>query len=249
MDRADTNYISLAEAAKLTTYSQEYVSLLCRRGKMKGKKFGRNWFIKKENVYDYINETKGKGESIIPIRIETKKRKKENKKTYQNSKDDENFAEDEIDEKYRYYAKSSNCKFYNSKPLKVFESQKQDFVFLKKAILAVLLINIIALDFIVIMLAVPFWTDISKKIKAISQGSKYAISFLNIFDPERKIENYGTEKGNVAGAQISNEEEENLREKEIKKDNFITGDDNYAEEENNLNNMDSNVCGGDINFL
>ena len=49
-------YISLNEAAKSTAYSQEYISLLCREGKMKGKKMGRNWFTTKEWVKDYIEK-------------------------------------------------------------------------------------------------------------------------------------------------------------------------------------------------
>ena len=74
MDDKNLELIPLAEASKLTNYSQEYVSLLCRRGKMKGKKMGRNWFTTKEWIDDYINRTGGSGEIIIPVRIEDEMR-------------------------------------------------------------------------------------------------------------------------------------------------------------------------------
>jgi len=54
----------------LTNYSQDYISLLCRRGKMKGEKLGRNWFTTKEWLDDYINRTNGSGEIVVSVRIE-----------------------------------------------------------------------------------------------------------------------------------------------------------------------------------
>ena len=54
----------------MTNYSQDYISLLCRRGKMKGEKLGRNWFTTKEWMDNYINRTNGSGEIIIPVRVE-----------------------------------------------------------------------------------------------------------------------------------------------------------------------------------
>src|SRR3989344_1920543 len=47
-------YISLAQAAKNTPYSQEYLSLLARRGKIPSKKIGRNWYTTSEAVVEYI---------------------------------------------------------------------------------------------------------------------------------------------------------------------------------------------------
>jgi hypothetical protein len=70
MDEQNIKYISLSEAAKLTNYSQEYVSLLCRRKKMKGIKIGRNWVTTKEWIEDYENKIKWNNKFIIPIRIE-----------------------------------------------------------------------------------------------------------------------------------------------------------------------------------
>jgi len=47
-------YISLQEAARLCSYSQEYLSLRARQGKLKALKLGRNWVCTKEWLEDYI---------------------------------------------------------------------------------------------------------------------------------------------------------------------------------------------------
>ncbi|MDD5290012.1 MAG: hypothetical protein PHT40_02310 [Patescibacteria group bacterium] len=49
-------FISLSEAAKLCTYSQEYLSLLARRGELKAQKIGRNWFTKTDWLKKYIED-------------------------------------------------------------------------------------------------------------------------------------------------------------------------------------------------
>ena len=51
-------YISLAEAAKGTPYSQEYLSLLARKGRLEAIKLGRNWFTTKQAVKRYIKSRK-----------------------------------------------------------------------------------------------------------------------------------------------------------------------------------------------
>ena len=48
------NYISLLEATRYCNYSQEYLSLRARQGKLKAKKDGRNWVTKKEWLKEYI---------------------------------------------------------------------------------------------------------------------------------------------------------------------------------------------------
>ncbi len=45
-------YISLFEAAKISGYAQDYLSLLCRQGKLKGEKIGRNWVT----TYQWLDE-------------------------------------------------------------------------------------------------------------------------------------------------------------------------------------------------
>ena len=54
----DVEYISLKEATRYCNYSQEYLSLRARQGKLKSVKFGRSWLIKKEWLGEYLKETK-----------------------------------------------------------------------------------------------------------------------------------------------------------------------------------------------
>lgn len=52
------NYMSLAEASRISknNYSEEYLSLLARKGKIGAIKLGRNWKITKEALEEYENE-------------------------------------------------------------------------------------------------------------------------------------------------------------------------------------------------
>jgi len=56
MDSEESIYISLQEAAKHYEYSQEYLSLRARQGKLKAVKFGRNWVTKKEWLKEYLEK-------------------------------------------------------------------------------------------------------------------------------------------------------------------------------------------------
>jgi len=47
--------LSLADASKSTPYSQEYLSLLARRGKIDATKIGKNWHIIPTALEDYLN--------------------------------------------------------------------------------------------------------------------------------------------------------------------------------------------------
>jgi len=57
-------YISLGEAAKKSPYSQEYLSLRARQGKLKSIKLGRNWATKQEWVDEYIDSMENKGDYL-----------------------------------------------------------------------------------------------------------------------------------------------------------------------------------------
>jgi excisionase family DNA binding protein len=46
--------LTLSEAAKITPYSQEYLSLLARRGSLGAQKQGRNWVISKKDLDRYL---------------------------------------------------------------------------------------------------------------------------------------------------------------------------------------------------
>lgn len=50
----DADILTLAEAAKQTPYSQEYLSLLARRGDIGAFKLGRNWVITMSALSDYL---------------------------------------------------------------------------------------------------------------------------------------------------------------------------------------------------
>ncbi len=51
-------YISLHEATQYCDYSQEYLSLLARTGKLDAVKFGRNWMTSREAIETYIELVK-----------------------------------------------------------------------------------------------------------------------------------------------------------------------------------------------
>ena len=52
--KVEPEYITLAEVVKNSPYSQEYLSLLARQGKLRAKKFGRNWYITQTALDDYL---------------------------------------------------------------------------------------------------------------------------------------------------------------------------------------------------
>jgi hypothetical protein len=54
MNDIKRKYISLKEASESCTYSQEYLSLRARQGKLKAVKFGRNWVTTKEWLDEYL---------------------------------------------------------------------------------------------------------------------------------------------------------------------------------------------------
>ena len=48
----------MAEAAKISPYEQGYLSLLARRGGLRAKKIGRNWYTRVEWLNEYILKMK-----------------------------------------------------------------------------------------------------------------------------------------------------------------------------------------------
>ena len=48
-------YISLKEATKYCRYSQDYLKLRARQGKLKAVKIGRNWATTREWIEEYLN--------------------------------------------------------------------------------------------------------------------------------------------------------------------------------------------------
>lgn len=60
LGKTQSTYMSLAEASRISKnkYSEEYLSLLARTGKIGAVKFGRNWKITKKELEIYENEHK-----------------------------------------------------------------------------------------------------------------------------------------------------------------------------------------------
>jgi len=54
IESENNKYISLSKVAEYCNYSQEYLSLRSRQGKLKAVKFGRNWLTTKEWIDEYI---------------------------------------------------------------------------------------------------------------------------------------------------------------------------------------------------
>ena len=52
--KKDNELLDLSEAARLTPYSQEYLSLLARQGKIAAVKIGRNWKITQNALNEYL---------------------------------------------------------------------------------------------------------------------------------------------------------------------------------------------------
>ncbi len=63
-------YISLAEASGQTPYSQEYLSLRARQGKLQAKKVGRDWVTTSEWVSDYLIQAKAGNPAAAKARDE-----------------------------------------------------------------------------------------------------------------------------------------------------------------------------------
>jgi len=70
MDKQDIkDYITLQEATQYCQYSQEYLSLRARSGKLKAVKFGRNWTTKKEWLNEYLATVEEYKEYVEECRI------------------------------------------------------------------------------------------------------------------------------------------------------------------------------------
>jgi hypothetical protein len=57
---ASGNLISVSQAARLTPYTGEYLSLLARKGKLKAFKISRDWITSREVVLEYVKKQEKK---------------------------------------------------------------------------------------------------------------------------------------------------------------------------------------------
>lgn len=56
-----SQFLSLAEAAKIVPYSQEYLSLLARRGRIAAVKIGKDWHVTQEALNNYLAGLNSRG--------------------------------------------------------------------------------------------------------------------------------------------------------------------------------------------
>src|SRR3989344_3487187 len=52
-------YISSKQAAELANYTSDYIGQLCRGGKIKARRIGRDWFVSEENLLEYQDKLAG----------------------------------------------------------------------------------------------------------------------------------------------------------------------------------------------
>jgi len=64
-----TRLISLAEASETYGFSQDYLSKLARRGRLKATKIARNWLTTPADVEDFIRSREQKGRYRNDIHI------------------------------------------------------------------------------------------------------------------------------------------------------------------------------------
>ena len=67
--RTNNDYIPLSKAAKFVPYSAAYLNLLARKGWLKAKKIGRNWYTTREIVEEYAGRH---GVKILKIKMRRK---------------------------------------------------------------------------------------------------------------------------------------------------------------------------------
>jgi hypothetical protein len=57
--------IPMSQAAKLTPYSADYLSLLARKGRLRAVKISRDWLTTQEEILQYLNTQKIKHQNRV----------------------------------------------------------------------------------------------------------------------------------------------------------------------------------------
>lgn len=57
--------MSLKDAEKYSPYSAEYLNLLARKKKIKAVKIGRDWLVRKEDLFDYLKSQQEQNQSKL----------------------------------------------------------------------------------------------------------------------------------------------------------------------------------------
>ena len=61
---SSTDLLSIGEAAKLTPYSADYLSLLARQGRLPAAKIARNWLTTRKAILSYLQEQQAKHQGM-----------------------------------------------------------------------------------------------------------------------------------------------------------------------------------------
>ncbi len=70
-----TEWITTKEAAELTGYTARYFRMAIAKGRLRGIKRGRDWFLKRQEVLDYAEEMRRLGpQKHDPWRVGARKR-------------------------------------------------------------------------------------------------------------------------------------------------------------------------------
>ncbi|HUV81310.1 MAG TPA: hypothetical protein VMW21_02205 [Patescibacteria group bacterium] len=67
----EEEYLSLKKATEFCSYTQEYLSLRARQGKLKAVKFGRNWVTRKDWLQEYLEKTNEYNQRFNNLALET----------------------------------------------------------------------------------------------------------------------------------------------------------------------------------
>ena len=200
----NVDYISLHEAAKLTNYSQEYISLLCRQKKIKGVKMGRNWVTTVQWVENYINKTKGSGQFVVPVKVNIKAKTKKGIQIKKRTNIQKNIDDKDVNLKV-IKNKGSRQQKYSKKlnAVQAYQSQNK-FSFVNDIVLAGLLVGFVAINLAIFNLYSPAIDQSLLKYSKTVQGSKNIKYFSTLIDLGPNNDSI-SENGRVAGAKDSNE--------------------------------------------
>lgn len=112
----ETYFMSLSEAAKITGYTPEHLNLLCRKGILKGKKFGRNWETTREwiNEFLFVNKSKKRNGRKRKIKLS------QEDKIIETSKSENLLSETTVEEKKDESVNSENSEIKKRDPWKIF---------------------------------------------------------------------------------------------------------------------------------
>ena len=201
------NYISLHEAAKLTNYSQDYISLLCRQKKIKGIKMGRNWVTTTQWVENYINRTKGSGQFVIPVKIKIETKTKKDIKTKESINVQRSKGDKDVDLKITSN-ESFNQQGYNKKlnSVRAYRSQIKSSL-IDNVILASFLVGFVVINLVIFNLYSPAIDQSLLEYSKTVQGSKNIEYFSTLIDLDLNSDDaFIDENGRVAGVKDLNED-------------------------------------------